>query len=56
MDEDGNVCAATPGGDPGPQQIKVLAQAEDSGEKINGNVKHEEEANGHGEVGKQELP
>ena len=56
VDEDGNVCAATPGGDPGPQQIKVVAQAEYSEEKTNGDIKHEAEANGHGEGIKKEVP
>lgn len=51
VDEDDNICAATPGGDPGPQQIKVVAQ-EDIKENVNGDIKHEE-VNGHGEGGDQ---
>ena len=31
VDEEGNVSAATPGGDPGPQSIKVLATGEENG-------------------------
>lgn len=31
VDEDGKLCAATPGGDPGPQSIKVLATGEETG-------------------------
>ena len=52
VDEDGNVCAATPGGDPGPQQIKVLAK--DEVEKMNGHVQ-QEEVNGYGEGGDQDI-
>ena len=50
VDEEGNVCAATPGGDPGPRQIKVLAKGEDEDAYMNGNgeqdgsVKLEEQA------------
>ena len=47
VDEDGNVCAATPGGDPGLQQIKVLVEDVKSEEKVNGDVKHEDGVNGH---------
>lgn len=36
VDEDGNVCAATPGGDPGSQSIKVLATGEDADALMNG--------------------
>jgi len=43
VDEDGNICAATPGGDPGPQSIKVLAVGETEEVKVNGEVKHDEE-------------
>lgn len=48
VDEDGNICAATPGGDPGPQQIKVVAEAKKEDEQMNGVVKQEEGMNGHG--------
>ena len=41
VDEEGNVCAATPGGDPGPQSIKVLATSE-------------ENRNGHGTYGEKQ--
>ena len=49
VDEDGNVSAATPGGDPGPHAVKVLAagKEEDDGEteRLNGarkvKVEHE---------------
>ncbi len=54
VDEDGNVCAATPGGDPGPQQIKVVAEAEKE-EQTNGDVKHVEGVNGYGEGGDQDV-
>lgn len=53
VDEDGNVCAATPGGDPGSQQIKVVAEA-DKEEQTNGDIKHEE-VNGYGEGGEQDI-
>ena len=54
VDEDGNVVAATPGGDPGPQSIKVMATGQDSermqtnGEstKQEGGVKAEEGTEG----------
>jgi len=54
MDEEGNVCAATPGRDPGPQSIKVLAKEENSDEITNGHIK-EEETNGYGEGGDQDI-
>lgn len=54
VDEDGNVCAATPGGNPGPQHIKVMAQAEKD-EQTNGDTQHEEGVNGHGEGGEQDV-
>lgn len=53
VDEDGNVCAATPGGHPGPQHIKVVAEAEK--EQTNGDIQHEEGVNGHGEGGEQDV-
>ena len=55
VDEEGNVCAATPGSDPGPQQIKVVAQAETDEEKTNGDSKVKEEVNGYGEGGDQDM-
>ena len=36
VDEEGTVCAATPGGDPGFQSIKVLATGEDEDAQMNG--------------------
>ena len=54
VDEDGNVCAATPGGNPGPQHIKVVAEAEKQ-EQTNGDRQHEEGLNGHGEGGEQDV-
>ena len=39
IDEEGNVSAATPGGDPGPQTIKVLATGDES---MNGHTKNGE--------------
>ena len=42
VDEDGNVTAATPGGDPGTQQIRVLAKEEESEDKPNGEIKPED--------------
>ena len=50
VDEDGNICAATPGGDPGGQQIKVVAEGDVKEEKPNGDVK-DDELNGHDEGG-----
>lgn len=55
VDEDGNVCAATPGGDPGSQQIKVVAEADDGVEQANGDAKHEEGVNGYGEGGEKDI-
>lgn len=44
VDEEGNICAATPGGDPGPQSVKVLATAEEgNGDHANGNMKEDDE-------------
>ena len=44
VDEDGNVAAATPGWDPGPQDVKVkmLATGENGDAAVNGSVKTEE--------------
>ena len=36
VDEEGNVCATTPGGDPGLQSVKVLATGEDGDAHMNG--------------------
>jgi len=58
VDEDGNITAATPGGDPGTQHIKVVAQEDDiKEEKTNREIKHEEgeRVNGHTEGGDQEV-
>lgn len=42
VDEDGNVVAATPGGDPGRQSIKVMATGQDSERtQTNGETKQE---------------
>ena len=45
VDEEGNICAATPGGDHGPPQaVKVLATGDDENggmEYTNGQVEHE---------------
>ena len=49
VDEEGNVTAATPGGDPGTVPIKVLNKEDNGNEMTNGNVKLEEGVNGHGE-------
>jgi len=54
MDEEGNVCAATPGGDPGPQSIKVLSKEDNGEEKTNGHIK-DEVVNGYGEGGDQDV-
>lgn len=43
VDEHGNVCAATPGGDPGPYSAKVLAPLRAAADgKVNGNLKAED--------------
>lgn len=49
VDEDANVVARTPGGDPGPHSVKVLAGEDDFDEPMNGDVKEENGVNGHGE-------
>ena len=50
VDEEGNVRAATPGGDPGPQQIKVLAKEEgNEDEHKNVSINKEEAVKGYGE-------
>lgn len=36
VDEEGNICAATPGGDPGLQSIKILAPGGDRDAHMNG--------------------
>ena len=59
VDEEGNVCAATPGGDPGPQHIKVVAEGPKS-EQVNGDgthgesIKQEEVTNGQNGSGGRE--
>jgi len=55
VDDEGNVCAATPGGDYGPQHIKVVAEAEKGEEQPNGDIKREEGVNGYGEGGEQDV-
>lgn len=57
VDEDGNVVAGTPGGDPGPQEIKVVATGEDDGEKSNANgvVKHEDGVNGYADGNEEDA-
>ena len=43
VDEEGNVTAATPGGDPGSQTVKVLAMGDARGDShINGGLKVED--------------
>ena len=51
VDEEGNVTAATPGGDPSALPIRVLNKDENGNETMNGNVKHEEQVNGYGAQG-----
>ena len=56
VDEDGNVCAATPGGDPGPQHIRVVAKEENMGDaNSDGTIKQEEEVNGYGEGADEDI-
>lgn len=53
VDEDANVVARTPGGDPGPYSVKVLAEGDDFDEAMNGDIKVENGVNGHEEGGDQ---
>ena len=55
VDEDGNVVAQTPGGDPGPQSVKVLAKDEDFDPMMNGDIKEESGVNGYGEGADQDV-
>ncbi|CAF9942991.1 MAG: hypothetical protein ALECFALPRED_010362 [Alectoria fallacina] len=55
VDEDGNVVAQTPGGDPGPQSVKVLAKGEDFDQMMNGDIKEESGVNGYGEGADQDV-
>lgn len=50
VDEDGNVVAQTPGGDPGPQGVRVLT-GEDNEQMMNGDINEEDRINGYGEGG-----
>jgi cleavage and polyadenylation specificity factor subunit 5 len=47
VDEEGNVTAATPGGDPTTLSIRVMTKDENGNEGVNGIGKHEEQVNGH---------
>ena len=50
VDEDGNVVAQTPGGNPGPQaapSAPVSSDAQDSGQLTNGNGNEEGAVDGH---------
>ena len=49
VDENGNVVAQTPGGDPGPQSVKVLANEQEFEETMNGDIKEENGVNGGGD-------
>lgn len=59
VDEDGNVVAQTPGGDPGSLSVKVLAKEEEPVQTMNGNIKLEDVVNGNsygeGEGGDQDV-
>lgn len=58
VDEDGNVVAHTPGGEEGPQTIKVLAGGpadEETDQMMNGNIKEEDGVNGYGEGADQDV-
>lgn len=55
VDEDGNVVAQTPGGDPGSLSVKVLAKDEDFEPIMNGDIKEENGVNGYGEGGDQDV-
>lgn len=55
VDDDGNVVAQTPGGDPGPYSAKVLANGDDSEEMMDGDFKEENGINGYGEGGDQDF-
>lgn len=58
VDEDGIVVAQTPGGDPGSLSVKVLTKGpedEDSEQMMNGDIKEENEINGYGEGGDEDV-
>lgn len=59
VDEDGNVVAKTPGADPGPQSVKILAGEEAKEEEdehmMNGGIKEGNGVNGYGEGGEQDV-
>lgn len=55
VDEDGNVVAQTPGGDPGPQGARVLANGDDSEQMMDGDIKEENGINGYGEGGDRDM-
>ena len=49
VDEDGNVVAQTPGGDPGIPSVKVLANDQKFEQMMNGDTNEENGFNGYGE-------
>ena len=55
VDEDGNVVAQTPGGDPGAQSVRVLAGGEDSEQMMNGDGNEENGVNGHEKDGDHDI-
>ena len=55
VDEDGNVVAATPGGDPGPQSIKVIATGQDSEKTQTNGESTEQEGGVKAEQGSEEV-
>ena len=54
VDEDGNVVAQTPGGDPGPLSVKVMTEGEDPEQMMNGDG-NEDAVNGYREDGDQDV-
>ena len=55
VDEDGIVVAQTPGCDPGPQSVRILAQGEDFEQMMDGDTNEDNDVNGHGENGNQNV-
>ena len=55
VDDEGNVVAQTPGIDPGPVSVKVLANDQDFEEMTDGDIKEESGVNGHGKVGDEDV-
>lgn len=55
VDEDGNAVAQTPGRDPGPQSVRILAQGEDFEQMMDGDTNEDNGVNGHGEDGNQDV-